>query len=319
MTYSQGGKIDASDYNNFVGTSPSSTADRINTVWAVGNGNAGYGQTALNQVSTGAIITAPQWATLINTLNNIRTHQSGSGSGISAVTSGQKINWISTLSTQIASAYTNRLAAAAVGSTTTGTNLSSAWSSASTASTVSGTWGARCAFPSADQARYFFNAGGRLKFNVSATQNASTSARTNSIIALAGMLGGVNAFAQGSNGGRAGTGGTLNTNDTAKGYWSTTKSTNTTIVAVTNTTANYTSDTGSIFVNLNGTAGSNGDNGINVDFYVTLNSTSGVNGPGAGYSFDDSFGVNIIRSIDVTFPSTTYLSNSWGTPTISAL
>jgi len=313
MSYSQGGKIDAADYNAFLNGS-----NQLNTVWSTGTGDSGYGQTALSAVSQGGTITATQWATLINTLNSTLTHQSGSGSGISAVTAGSKIDYISSLSTQINAAYTNRLAFATAGATTTGSALSTAWTSASTGTTVSGTWGARCAFASGDAARYFFNAGGRLKFNVSATQNASTSARTNEIIALAGFMGGVATFGQRTNGGRTGTGGTLGTNDTAKGYWNTTASTNTTLVSMTSTTAAYTSDTGSIYVNINGTQ-SNGGTGTNVDFYVTMNSTSGSNGPGGTYTFDDAFGVNVIRSIDIIYPESTNLTSSWGTPTISAL
>jgi len=313
MSYSQGGKIDAADYNTFLNGS-----NQLNTVWGTGTGDSGYGQTALSTVSQGGVITATQWATMINTLNSIRTHQTGSGSGISAVTAGAKIDYLSTLSTQINSAYTDRLAFATAGSTTTGSGLSTAWTSAQTSSTVTGTWGARCAFASGDAARYFFNAGGRLKFNVSATQNASTSARTNEIIALAGFMGGVATFGQRTNGGRTGTGGTLGTNDTAKGYWNTTASTNTTLVSVTSTTAAYTSDTGSIYVNINGTQ-SNGGTGTNVDFYVTMSSASGSNGPGGTYSFDDAFGVNVVRSIDIIYPESTNLTNSWGTPTISAL
>ena len=313
MSYSQGGKIDAADYNTFL-----NGTNQLNTVWSTGTGDSGYGQTALSAVSQGGVVTATQWASLINTLNSIRTHQSGSGSGISAVTAGAKIDYLSTLSTQVNSAYTNRLAFATTGATTTGGALSTAWTSVSTSSTVTGTWGARCAFASGDAARYFFNAGGRLKFNVSATQNASTSARTNEIIALAGFMGGVATFGQRANGGRTGTGGTLGTNDTAKGYWNVTAATNTTLVAVTSTTAAYTSDTGSIYVNINGTQ-SNGGTGINVDFYVTMSSTSGSNGPGGTYTFDDAFGVNVIRSIDIIYPESTNLSNSWGTPTITAL
>ena len=124
MAYSQGGLIDAADYNGFIGTSPSSTANKLNTVWAVGNGNAGYGQTAIAQVSSAGLVTATQWATLINNLNSTLTHQSGSGSGISAVTSGSTINYLSTLSTNITTAYTNRSNFTTQGTTTTGSVFS---------------------------------------------------------------------------------------------------------------------------------------------------------------------------------------------------
>ena len=313
MAYSQLGLIEAADYNNFL-----NGTNQLNKVWSTGNGNAGYGQTALNTVSQLGTVTATQWAQLINTLNSALTHQAGSGSGISATTAGGTINYLSTLATNINTSYTNRLNYATSGSTSTAQgSTGSAWTSASTASTVSGTWGTRCAFASADAARYFFNAGGRLKFNVSAAQNANTSARTNAIIALVGFFGAVTTFGATTNGGRTGTGGTVTTNDTAKGYWTTTKATNTTLQAITNTTASYTSDTASIYVNLNGTAGANGDNGLNIDFYLTVNSTSGANA--GSLSFDDSFGVTITRSMDITYPESTNLTNTWGTPTFSAL
>lgn len=313
MTYSSGGLIQATDYNGFVGGS-----NQLNTVWSTGSGDAGYGQTALATVSAGGTVTATQWASLINTLNSMLTHQSGSGSGISATTTGSVITYLSTLATNINTSYTNRLAFATVGATTTGTNLTTAWTNASTGSTLSGTWGARCAFASADAARYFFNAGGRLKFNFSAS-GSNGSGRSNEVVALAGFMGGVATYGQRTNGGRTGTGGTLNTNNTALGYWNVTRNVNATIVSVTSTTAAYTSDTGSIYVNQNGTAGSYGDNGYNIDFYGTLSSTSGTNGPGGTYTFDDSLGVTINRSIDITYPETTNLTNTWGTPTISAL
>ena len=313
MAYSQLGLIEAADYNIFL-----NGTNQLNKVWSTGNGNAGYGQTALNTVSQLGTVTATQWAQLINTLNSALTHQAGSGSGISATTAGGTINYLSSLSTNINTSYTNRLNFATSGSTSTAQgSTGSAWTSASTASTISGTWGTRCAFASADAARYFFNAGGRLKFNVSAAQNANTSARTNAIIALVGFFGAVTTFGATTNGGRTGTGGTVTTNDTAKGYWTTTKATNTTLQAITNTTASYTSDTASIYVNLNGTAGANGDNGLNIDFYLTVNSTSGANA--GSLSFDDSFGVTITRSMDITYPESTNLTNTWGTPTFSAL
>lgn len=326
MSYAQGDKIDAADYNNLI-----NGTNQLNTVWSTGTGNAGYGQTAISTVSQTGLVTATQWATLINTLNSARTHQSGSGSGISAVTSGQKIDWISTLQTQINSAYTNRLSFASNSAVTAsvGGSLSTAWtlsvanpggnppSGGSSRTTATRAFGVRCAFGSGDQARYFFNAGGRIKLNVSGTQNASTSARTNAIISMLGFLGGVGIFGQTTNGGRTGTGGTLGTNDTAKGYWNSTYNANVTLVAVTSTTAAYTSDTGSITVNCNGTQ-SNGGNGINVDFWITLASTSGTDGTGS-FGFDDSFGVNVIRTVDVSYPSTTNLTNSWGTITVSSL
>ena len=324
MSYSQGGKIDAADYNNFI-----NGTNQLNTVWSTGTGDAGYGQTAVPAVSQTGLITATQWASLINTLNNATTHQSGSSTSISAVTAGSKINYLSTLGSSINTAYTNRALFASNASVTAGSALTTVWSATvanpggnpptggSSQTTITRAFGARAAFASADQARYFFNAGGRLKLNLSGTQNASTTGRTNEIISLIGYLGGVGLFASKTNAGRTGTGGTLGTNDTTKGYYTSTYNANVSLVSVTSTTTNYTSDTGSITVNCNGTQGSNGDNGLNVDFWVTLSSTSGSDN--TTYGFDDSFGVNVIRTVDISYPETTNLSNSWGTITVSSL
>ena len=314
MAYAQGGLITATDYNTFVGSSPSSTSNTINTVWAVGNGNAGYGQTAVSQVVQSNTITATQWASLINTLNSILTHQSGSGSGISAVTAGTKVNYLSTLSTNVNNAYSNRLAAASTSSVTTGsTNTSSAFSSGNTNSTLTRAFGMRATFASADQARYFFNAGGRLKYNVSGAQSGDSSARTNAAVALCGYLGGVTGFISSTNGGRTGSGGTLNANDTNKGYYNATSS-NVTIVSVTSTTSSYTSDTATIQYRTNGLQGSNSDNGSYVEFWTNLSST-----PGSGSGFNDSLGMTVSQSIDITYPETTNLTSSWGTITLTAI
>ena len=116
MAYSQGGVIAATDYNNFINGS-----NQLNTVWSTGSGNAGYGQTAIATVSAAGTVTAAQWASLINSLNSTLVHQSGTGSGISATTAGSTINYLSTLATNVNTAYTNRLNKTANGSTTTGT------------------------------------------------------------------------------------------------------------------------------------------------------------------------------------------------------
>ena len=331
MSYSQGGLIQATDYNTIVGTSPSSTINTINTVWAVGSGSAGYGQTAVSQVSVASTVTATQWASLINSLNSIIKHQSGSNTIYSAPTAGTTVNYLQFLTANVTTAYNNRLTFASNSAVTAGSALSTPWTLAvanagsnpptggTTRTSVTRSFGVRAAFASADQARYFFNAGGRLKLNCSGTQNASTTARTNEIISLIGFMGGVGLFAANTNGGRTGTGGTLGTNDTTKGYYTTTYNSNVTVVSVTSTTTNYTADTGSIAVNVNGTKGSNNDNGTNVDFWLTLTTNSGTDGTTGTFGFDDSFGVNVINSIDISYPETTNLSNTWGTVTISAL
>jgi hypothetical protein len=332
MTYAQYGLVQASDYNTLVGSSPSSTANQINTIWAKGNGPRGYGQTALSQVSATNTVTATQWSTLIGTVNSILTHQSGSGTGITLPTTGNTISYLGTLTSSVNTAYSNALNSASNGTTITGTNITAPWTvsvanpgsnppNAATAQTaITRSFGLTASFASPDQARYFFNAGGKLTYAISASQNSSTSARTNEIISLLGFIGGYATFAANTGGGRTGSGGTLGTNATNKGYWSanpTFPTSNVTLVTMTSTTTNYTADTGYIQYKTNGWQGGELDNGSSVTFWTTVTTNSGTDYNGQ-FGFDDSFGVTVNQQINVIPPETTNLTNSWGTVTIAA-
>jgi len=337
MSYAQYGLVQASDYNTLVGSSPSSTINTINTTWAIGNGPRGYGQTALSQVSATATVTATQWSTLIGTVNSMLTHQSGSGTGITLPTTGNTISYLGTLTGAINTAYSNALNTNSRGSTISGTNITTGWSvsvsnpggnppnSYTNQTAITRSFGLTATLASPDQARYFFNAGGQLTYNISGSQNASTSARTNEIISMLGFLGGTATFGANTNGGRTGTGGTLGTNATGYGYWSanpTMPTSNVTLTTMTSTVTNYTSDTGYIQYKTNGWQGGERDNGSSVTFWTTVTTNSGTDGSGGAYpnhyGFDDSFGVTVNQSINVIPPETTNLTNSWGTVTITA-
>lgn len=318
MAYTQGGLIQAADYNTLVGSSPGSSPTSLNTVWSVGSGSAGWGQTAVSQAAaTAGLITATQWASLVNTVNSANLHINGSGSGLTANTAGQVIGYSGSLQTTINGLNNDRLKFASNSAAIAGSPLAATWTAATTSATLTRSFGARATFASADQARYFFNAGGRLKLNVSGAQSASTTARTNAAIALCTNLGGLAIFGANTNGGRTGTLGTASTNDTTKGYWTSTYNGNVTIVSVTSVTTSYTSDTATISANVNGAQGSNNSNGNQVDFWTTLNSTSGANA--GSLSFDDSIGITVTSSIDVSYPEVTNISNTWGAVVISQI
>jgi len=329
MTYSSGGLIDANDYNNIVGTSPSSTANRINTVWAVGNGQYGYGQTAIGQVSSAGLVTATQWATAINNLNSIRTHQSGSGTGIGAPTSGSLAAYLSTFQTNVNTAYTNALTFASQGTTTTGTNNATGETNATTQSAIAFTVTRTATFASADQARYFFNAGGQLNFVISSVTNNDATTRSGDMVTLlATNLGGVSAFRAASNGGRTGTSGTVNTAATSIGYYGLTTS-NQVLSQITSATAGYTGDYVYLGAQSSGASGSNGDKGNVVTFTLYMYSaaraalpTPPAAGPGGtpptiNTSVNDSINVTVNHRVDIVYPETTNLSASWGTVTIA--
>jgi hypothetical protein len=300
MAYSQGGLIEATDYNNLINGS-----NQLNTVWSTGTGNAGYGQTVIDAVSATNTVTATQWATLINALNNVRTHQSGSGSGILAVSAGQTINHLSTLQTQVNSAYTNRLSYNAQGSTTTGSNFDAPISTGTGLSNY--TVDRTVSFLSVNQARYFFNAGGQLNF-VATTVNSTDNGSENSFKRLVDAIGGIGFKAE-SNTGRTGSGITLNTNNTAFGYYNNVYNSATTLVQVTDNTASYTASTGFLQVYTSSNDTTNGGKGLNVIFRTVYSV--------ADKTWDDTLSLTYRTRVDIVQPSTTYLSNSWGSITVA--
>ena len=66
MAYAQYGNIAAADYNALVGGNPVTASGYLNTVWATGGTTAGYGQTALANVTVGTQVYAADWANLVN-------------------------------------------------------------------------------------------------------------------------------------------------------------------------------------------------------------------------------------------------------------
>jgi len=293
MTYASGGLIQATDYNNLI-----NGTNQLNAVWSTGNGDAGYGQPAIPAVAAGNTVTAAQWASLINSLNGIRTHQTGAGSGITAPTAGTVITYLSTLQSGINSAYTGRASAATVGTTTTGTTntTNSANAGATTAVTLTRT--ATATFASAQHARYFFNAGGKLGF-VFTGGNLNGLPRSASAVTAISNLGSATLFNNKIQNSGAG--------DTAWGYRGLTTSPQQTRQV--GATGAYTTTTATLYF-FGTTDTTNGANGNTVSCRVTVSVPA-----------DNAFGGNCYFSLgmrcDITPPETTNLTNVWGTPTIT--
>lgn len=314
MSYSQGNLIEATDYNNLIGANTSVNPNTLHATWAWGANSYGYGQTPISNVSVSSTVTATQWASLVNTVNSANLHIRNTSSGLTANTAGQIIGFSGGLPTAITRLSQDRMIFAtnsAVIANHNSLTAYAAWTSATTSSTLTRSFGANVAFASADQARFFFNAGGRLKFNITGTSGGSS--RSVAALAVLNNLGGVAIFGSNTNGGRTGTGGTLGTNNTAIGYYNLLIA-NTTVVSVTSTTSNYTTDTGTIAIRTNGTQGLFNDNGTIVSFWATINSTSGAN---AGGSFDDDLSLTPTVTVDVSYPEVTNISNTWGAVTVT--
>ena len=327
MTYSAGGLIEATDYNGFVNTG----AQNINAVWSTGTTDGGWGQTAISTVSAAGTVTATQWASLVNTLTSMGSQTGTAITSRSAPTAGQTISVLSAVAADITSCNTNRANAAAVGSTSTTWTGAAAKTAATGAGTNawSITWTQTITFPSADQARYFYNAGGRvyLTMNKSST-GTDNDADWNTFIGLVGTISVTGIAASKSLAGTSytgttrtgGTGGTQTTLSTATGWYALTAgAAATTIFQLNDTVSPYTSDTVIVTAakNLGATT---------LTLVTTWNSNARA---GAGQSTNISGGTDTASPFTAygtaptvlcrfVPPSTTYLTNSWGTPTVAS-
>jgi hypothetical protein len=328
MTYSSGALIEATDYNTFVGN----TTAGLNRVWSTGSGDAGWGQTDIATASTGGTVTATQWASLVNNLATTGTQTGTTLTARSAPTAGTTIAILANVAADITSVTTNRGNAAASGteygvfsgttSKTTGTGSGqSAWTITFTHTVT---------FPSADQARYFWNAGGivRLKYGKSST-GTDADPDWNTFSGLCGTInltGRVNGASQ-TIAGQAytgttrigGTGGTQTTLTTTTGWYNLTGSP-TTIFQLNDTVAPYSTN----FIRTQATATSS-----TVLTLVTVWSDDGTSGAGTTANISGGTGVAspataigaaTAPTTLVTYipPSTASLTNTWGTPSIAA-
>jgi hypothetical protein len=249
----------------------------------------------------------------------------------SAPTAGTTISVLAAVSTDITNCSTNRANCAAVGSTST------TWTGGAAKTTATGTgtnaWTATftstVTFPSADQARYFFNAGGRiyLTMNKSST-GTDNDPDWNTFVGKVGTLSftgiaGAKSLAGTSYTGTTrtgGTGGTQTTLSTATGWYALTAgAAATTIFQLNDDVSPYTGDT--IIVTAAKNAGA-----TTLTFSTTWNSSARA---GAGQSTNISGGTDTTSAFTAygtapvvlcrfVPPSTTYLTNSWGTPTVAS-
>ena len=327
MTYSSGGLIQATDFNGFVSTG---TPD-INDIWSTGATDSGWGQTALSTVSVGGTVTATNWASLVNTLASMGNQTGTTITSRSAPTAGQTISVLAAVATDISSCNTNRANAAAVGSTST------TWTGAAAKTTATGsgtnawtiTWTQTVTFASADAARYFFNAGGRVYLTMNKSSvGTDNDADWNTFIGKVGTISFTGIAASKTLGGVAytgtsrqgGTGGTQTTLSTATGWYALTAgAAATTIFQLNDTVSPYTGDT------VITTAAKNAGSTV-LTLVTTWNSSARA---GAGQSTNISGGTDTASPFSsygtaptvlcrYVPPSTTYLTASWGTPAVAS-
>lgn len=315
MAYSSGGLIQASDYNTFNGATTANVSGTLLTVYSTGKGNAGYGQTISVPTNVSAstdTVTATQWTTLVNAINVVRKHQSGAGfTNIGTYTVGTTINATNDVSGNLTNSYTNRLNYQAEGTTTTGSTFSPSFTAANDTNAQTIQFSRTATFANADAARYFFNAGGQLNFVVSSITNTGATSRGADIGNLAVTNFASKRIRAANAGARTGTGGTVNSDATTNaGYYSLTTA-NTTLTQITSTATAYTGDVFYLLAKTNGVQGSNSDNGTILT--LSANIFMAAQSP----AFNDGYTVAINHRVDVIYPSTSFLANTWGSVTIA--
>lgn len=303
MTYASGGSIQATDLNGFVSTN----SPNFNNIWSTGSTNSGYGQTAISTVTSGGIVSASPWASLINEIAASANHQGTTITSITAVSAGDDIDYLAALSTNLTSINTNRLNATAVGTdiSTTGTRTAN-WGTAVSIPTVTST--ITITFASANQARYFFNAGGTIRVGCSRSGGAGNP-QDLAWTALCTAVGTLALPASNSAQTIAGTSYLGNTKIGGSG---------TPTVYLRNGFYNLTTTETTYFTQFSTTGVYTGDNlSMTYKFVTNVLTISIVFTDVASGTATDLVTGSLSVTATARQPSTTYLSNTWGTPTVA--
>jgi hypothetical protein len=339
MTYSSGSLIQAQDYNGFISNGQGVGPGYINDIWSRHDGgvtDCGWGENGLAVVSTGGTITATNWASMVNTLASMGSQTGTTLTSRTAPTAGNTINILANVQADINSCYTNR--GNAVGAGTEYGTFTGTTSKTTTTGTGTAAWTITfthvVTFPSANQARYFWNAGGRVRLQYGKSSTGLDSDPDwNTFIGQVGSIyiaGRVASAAQTIAGTSytgtnriGGTGGTQTTLATTTGWYSLTAgAAATTVLQLNDASAPYTGDT--IITTLAKNAGA-----TTLTLTTTFNSTarSGagqntqISGGTAVSSPATTIGAATAPTVLCTYipPSTTYLTQAgWGTPSITA-
>ena len=318
MTYSVGGLIQAADYNGFVANTASAN---VNAVW-----NSTYGQPALTTANVGATVTATQWASLNNTLTSIGNHQATTLTSRTSPVAGNTIAVLANVNTDLTTVNSNKYYAYASGSqytAWTGTaSITSATGNTNTAWTL--TFTDTVTFANATAATNFWGGGGYMKiqFNKSSTGADADPDWNNFITNVCGtvyftsdasskVIANVTYLGTKVVGGS----GTPTTLATGTG-WNQLTASPTIIYKQFDTGYTYTDD----YVQVTATATSSSVLTLVTTWFSAARATSGSSRYISGGTATSGITFGTAPATVVTYfpPETTYLTNTWGTPTVAS-
>lgn len=308
MAYQSGDVIAAVHYNTFAqgGSSVDHDTANINSLWSTGYGNRGYGQASPVTPVGLETVTAEQWNILLARVNSVRKHQIGlSWTNIDSVAIGDIVTTVYGLSSAISTSWTNRFTAYANATDITTELPAVEWTTQATGQIV-----LTARWDSADQARYFFNAGGQIRIRLNPDYYLSNLRG----VEWSTLLNGIGNIVFGSNySQRTGTGGSV-ISQYSIGYWDATTSNRTLLfigpaLGGTGYGAGYgVGDTVEVKVRTNGVQGSNGDNGNLVTFTFDFTDVS---------STGDDMNMGITPIMVARPPETTYLTTAIANPYVT--
>lgn len=318
MTYTSGSLIEATDYNGFISTS----AANVNGVWSTGSGDAGWGETSVSTVSSSSIISATEWATLVNRISSMASQTGTTITSRTAPVAGNTIQILANVNTDLTNITTNRGNAVAVGTQYTGWTGTSAKTGTTSGVNSTIVFTHTVTFASANAARYFFNAGGQIKWQVgkSSTGNLGDAEWNDLAGTLCGSLfitGRVNNQTANIAGSsytgttKSGGTGTPNTLLTTTGWYQLTTS-NQVVYKQFADTAPYTNN----YIQLEAKTG---NSGTTLDLTTTWYNAEGDTISGGTAPSGVTFGTGPATVVSYFPPSSTYLTSAaWGTPTVVA-
>lgn len=237
MSYVAGDKILDQEYNNFLNSS--ATPKGINYTFGTGANQWGLGQTALNAVAVGDKITAAQWNSLFAAMDNVANHTNDTLTSTAAKAAGDVIAVKAALETDLGT-LASSVANGCPNATALSTSAALQTSASSTRYAGSHVVEHSVTFTNANQARWFFNAGGKIHINITRTGNggASATSKDSSVDELITGLG--NFLLKSQTSSRSGSTETLATDGTAIGFYDLTTSYQT-IIELTQNSGTYTS------------------------------------------------------------------------------
>ena len=271
MAYVAGDLITDGEYNAFL--TPTSGTIGINHTMGTGATVYGLGQAELPVVQGGAdsgtTVTAASWNALLTAMDNIGNHTNDSLTARTQVVAGDTIAIKAAIAADLVS-----LAAEVAGGSTSATALTTS-SALQTVTTGSEGWDSTATqevsvtFANANNMRFFFNGGGKVRITVGTVQ-AATSSKDQSFIDLGTALGNIDINSLTTT--RSGSGETLTSNGLANGFQDLTTS-YTSLIKLTSDNSNYTGNTVEIFAK---TTGGNGNSGNATVLTIKMVATDGA-------------------------------------------